>query len=92
MADTDRPDIATLSFEQAQSELEQVVEQLEDPHTGLEQALALWERGEQLHAHCQGKLDYAAERIEKLTVTPADAEAAIADADGANGTTPDSMF
>lgn len=66
---TPTSDIADLSFEQAQAELEKVVEQLEDQQTGLEQALALWERGEALHAHCQSKLDHAAERIQRLTVS-----------------------
>lgn len=64
-----RPSVETLSFEQAQAELEQIVEALEDRHTGLDDALALWERGEALHAWCQQRLDYAAERLQKLTVT-----------------------
>jgi exodeoxyribonuclease VII small subunit len=85
-------DIATLSFEKAQAELEQIVEQLEDPHTGLEQALTLWERGEKLHQHCQQKLDYAAARIEKLTVSAADGEAAVAASSESNGSDPEPMF
>ena len=76
-----QPDIGTLSFEQAQAELETIVERLEDQHTGLEEALALWERGEALHAYCQQKLDYAAARIEKLQVTQEDAAAATAEPD-----------
>lgn len=66
----DRPAVETLTFEQAQAELEQVVEALEDRHTGLDDALALWERGEALHRWCQQRLDYAADRLKKLTVTP----------------------
>jgi exodeoxyribonuclease VII small subunit len=68
-AKTERPPVESLSFEQAQAELEQVVEALEDRHTGLDEALSLWERGEALHAWCQQRLDYAAERLAKLTVT-----------------------
>jgi exodeoxyribonuclease VII small subunit len=95
MADTaTATDIDTLSFEQAQAELEQIVEKLEDPHTGLEQALTLWERGEKLHMHCQQKLDYAAARIEKLTVTAADGAAAVAEngEPASNGSQPESIF
>lgn len=75
----ERPPVETLSFEQAQAELEQVVEALEDRHTGLDEALALWERGEALHAWCQQRLDYAAERLQKLTVTQEDIAAVNAE-------------
>jgi len=78
-------DPETLSFEQAQAELERIVAQLEDQHTGLEQALALWERGEALHAYCQRKLDYAAARIERLNVTAEEAAAATAEPDPFTG-------
>jgi exodeoxyribonuclease VII small subunit len=77
----DRPPVESLTFEQAQAELEQVVEALEDRHTGLDDALALWERGEALHGWCQQRLDYAAERLQKLTVTP-DEIAAVTAEDG----------
>lgn len=70
LATAERAPVESLSFEQAQAELEQIVEALEDRHTGLEDALLLWERGEALHAWCQQRLDYAAERLQKLTVTP----------------------
>jgi len=49
---------------------------LEDQHTGLDEALALWERGEALHAYCQAKLDSAAHRIERLKVSPEEVAAA----------------
>lgn len=88
---TDRPPVESLTFEQAQAELEQVVEALEDRHTGLDEALALWERGEALHAWCQQRLDYAAERLAKLTVTQDDVAAVTAedgDAFAPEGTVP----
>lgn len=78
-ASTERPPVETLTFEQAQAELEQVVEALEDRHTGLDEALSLWERGEALHAWCQQRLDYAAERLQKLTVTAEDVAAVTAE-------------
>lgn len=80
-AEAGEQNVKGLSFEQAQAELERIVERLEDQHTGLEEALALWERGEALHAFCQQKLDYAAARIEKLQVTQEEAAAATAEPD-----------
>ncbi|MCW2973466.1 MAG: exodeoxyribonuclease small subunit [Thermoleophilia bacterium] len=82
MTDTtnDRPAVETLSFEDAQAELEAIVEQLEDRHTGLDAALGLWERGEALHAWCQQRLDHAAERLQKLTVSPDEVAAVQAEA------------
>ncbi len=75
----DRPAVETLTFEQAQAELEQVVEALEDRHTGLDDALALWERGETLHAWCQSRLDYAADRLQKIAVTAEETAAVTAE-------------
>ena len=58
--------MSELSFEEAQRELEQIVERLESGRAGLDEAIALWERGEQLHALCVAKLDAAQGRIEEL--------------------------
>ena len=85
-----RPAVETLSFEQAQEELEQIVEELEDRHTGLDDALGLWERGEALHAWCQSRLDHAAERLHKLTVTQE--EIAAVTAEGASDFAYDSGY
>jgi len=54
------------SFEQAQAELEQIVERLEQGQASLDEALALWERGEQLYAFCRQKLDGAQGKVEEL--------------------------
>ena len=54
------------SFEQAQAELEQIVERLERGQAPLDEALALWERGEALYAFCREKLDAAEGRVEEL--------------------------
>ncbi len=54
------------SFEQAQAELEQIVERLEQGQASLDEALSLWERGEQLYALCRAKLDAAQGRVEEL--------------------------
>jgi len=54
------------SFEQAQAELEQIVEQLERGQAPLDEALKLWERGEELYTFCRAKLDAAEGRVEEL--------------------------
>ncbi|HYQ11623.1 MAG TPA: exodeoxyribonuclease VII small subunit [Gaiellaceae bacterium] len=54
------------TFEQAQAELEQIVERLERGQAPLEEALKLWERGEELYAFCRAKLDAAEGRVEEL--------------------------
>ncbi|MGC0250265.1 exodeoxyribonuclease VII small subunit [Pseudactinotalea sp. Z1748] len=60
---TRRPDVNTLSYEQARDELIQVVASLENGSASLEDSLALWERGEALADRCQGWLDAAKERL-----------------------------
>jgi len=54
------------TFEQAQQELEQIVERLEHGQAPLDEALALWERGEALYALCRTKLDAAQGKVEEL--------------------------
>jgi len=54
------------TFEQAQAELEQIVERLEHGQASLDEALALWQRGEQLYALCRVRLDDAQGRVEEL--------------------------
>ena len=54
------------SFEAAQGELEQIVQRLESGQAELDEALALWERGEELYRICLAKLDAAQGKIEEL--------------------------
>ena len=54
------------SFEEAQRELEQIVERLERGDADLDEAITLWERGEELYKLCVGKLDAAQGKIEEL--------------------------
>jgi exodeoxyribonuclease VII small subunit len=54
------------TFEDARKELERIVAQLESGQAGLEDAVALWERGEELYRVCVDKLDAAHGRIEEL--------------------------
>ena len=55
------------TFEEAAKELEQIVDRLEHGQAPLDEALALWERGEKLYALCRSKLDEAQGKIEELT-------------------------
>jgi len=57
---------AEQTFEDAQRELEQIVERLERGEAGLDEAITLWERGEQLYKLCVGRLDAAQGKIEEL--------------------------
>ena len=54
------------TFEGARSELERIVERLERGDASLDEAIALWERGEELYRFCVSKLDAAEGRIEEL--------------------------
>ncbi len=54
------------TFEEAQRELESIVDRLERGQAGLDETIALWERGEQLYRFCAAKLDAAHGRIEEL--------------------------
>ena len=56
-------DVETLSYERAREELVSVVQRLEAGQVPLEEALALWERGEALAARCQAWLDDARTRL-----------------------------
>jgi exodeoxyribonuclease VII small subunit len=62
------------SFEELQRELDDVVERLERGDVALDEALALWQRGEELYRACAERLDRAELRIEELRVGEATAE------------------
>jgi exodeoxyribonuclease VII small subunit len=54
------------TFEDAQRELEQIVERLERGDADLDDAIRLWERGEELYKLCVARLDAAQGKIEEL--------------------------
>ena len=54
------------TFEAAQRELEEIVEQLERGSADLDKAIALWKRGEELYRFCVARLDAAQAEIEEL--------------------------
>ena len=64
-----------MTFEQARDELEAIVRRLEDGQTSLDDALKLWERGEQLHELCRAKLDQAEQRVAVLLARMAESRA-----------------
>ncbi len=54
------------TFEAAQRELEEIVQRLESGEASLDEALRLWQRGEELFRLCRERLDAAEGRIEEL--------------------------
>jgi exodeoxyribonuclease VII small subunit len=67
--------MSELSFEEAERELEQIVERLERGDAGVEELTRLWERGEELYKLCAAKLEAVHGRIEELARSTDDAEA-----------------
>ena len=55
-----------MTFEEAQRELEDIVQRLERGDTPLDEALKLWERDEELYRFCKERLDTAEGKIEEL--------------------------
>lgn len=72
-------DVAALSFEQALSELETIVRQLESGDVELERSIDIYERGAALKAHCEAKLKAAQLRVEKIVLASDGANAETAD-------------
>jgi exodeoxyribonuclease VII large subunit len=61
-----RTSVSELTFETAQRELEQVVERLERGEASLDEAIGLWERGEELLRFCLTRLETAEGKVEEL--------------------------
>lgn len=59
-------DIEKLGYEQARDELAEVVRALEVGGLSLDDALALWERGERLAKHCERQLAGARDRVDAV--------------------------
>jgi exodeoxyribonuclease VII small subunit len=59
-------DISALSFEEALAELEAIVKRLEGGQAKLEQAIAEYERGAALRAHCERKLAEAEAKLQAV--------------------------
>jgi exodeoxyribonuclease VII small subunit len=52
-------DVADLSYEEARDELVSIVARLEGGQVGLDESIALWQRGDALAARCTELLDAA---------------------------------
>lgn len=70
---TTSQDIQSLSYEQAYTELEEIVSSLEDNQKTLEESIALFERGQALAKYCAGLLEQAELKVQRLSgpVSPA---------------------
>jgi len=64
------PDIASMSFEEALAELEQIVRRLEGGQIKLDEAIQSYERGAQLKRHCETKLNEAQQRVNRIVIDP----------------------
>jgi exodeoxyribonuclease VII small subunit len=69
MSDKKTAPVESLSFEDALNELRNIVERLESGKGSLDDAIAAYERGAQLKAHCEAKLKEAQLKIEKVSMT-----------------------
>ena len=58
--------LTEITFEEAQRELEAIVDRLERGDVGLEDLTKLWERGEELYRRCASQLADAQGKIEEL--------------------------
>lgn len=67
MSKTETKSIEKLTYEEAYTELEGIVSALESGEQALEEALALFERGQLLTRHCAELLDKAELKVQKLS-------------------------
>jgi exodeoxyribonuclease VII small subunit len=74
-------DLATLPFEKAMQELEDIVAKLEKSTISLDESVRLFERGEALRKRCDDLLKQAEARIEKITFGSDGAPAGLAPLD-----------
>jgi exodeoxyribonuclease VII small subunit len=77
-----KPDVATMPFEAALAELEEIVDQLEKGAVALDESITLYERGEALKRRCDQLLKNAEMRIEKITLSADGAVKGVVPLDG----------
>jgi exodeoxyribonuclease VII small subunit len=63
------------TFEELRHELEEIVGKLERGDVAVDEAIQLWQRGEELHRQCAALLEAAEGRIEELAAGPDDKDA-----------------
>lgn len=74
MSSGERRPVEELDYEQARDELAEVVRVLEVGGLGLDESVALWERGEALAKRCEQQLAGARERIAGALAEARDAD------------------
>ena len=67
MTESITTEISSMPFEKALQELEQIVGQLERGDVPLEKSIEIYERGNQLKAHCEAMLRKAELKVEVIT-------------------------
>lgn len=75
--------VEKMTFEQAMSELERVVGQLERGDVALDASIALYERGALLKKRCEAKLKEAEEKVAAITLDATGTPTGTAPFDGA---------
>ncbi|MFK5978581.1 MAG: exodeoxyribonuclease VII small subunit [Rhizobiaceae bacterium] len=60
--------VTKMSFEDSLSQLEGIVENLEQGNVPLDKSIEFYERGEKLRDHCQTLLRAAEDKVEKIRV------------------------
>ena len=60
------------TFETLRLELEEIIGRLERGEVAVDEAIRLWQRGEELHRRCAALLEAAEGRIEELSASPDD--------------------
>jgi exodeoxyribonuclease VII small subunit len=65
--------VEKLSYEQAMAEMEEIIRKMENDQLVLEDALALFERGQALAKHCADLLSKAELKVRQLTGREMDA-------------------
>ncbi len=59
-------DIRVMSFEQALTALDEIVQRLESGRVDLDESIKFYTRGTLLKRHCEAKLKQASDQIEKI--------------------------
>ncbi|ESQ76648.1 exodeoxyribonuclease VII small subunit [Asticcacaulis sp. AC402] len=81
MSDTPNLSSPELSFEEALKQLERIVTELESGQAPLEQSLKLYERGAELKALCEARLEAARLQVEKISLSKAGVPEGVVPAD-----------
>lgn len=68
---TEKMPIENMNFEEAMSELANLVKRLDSEQEGLSDAIDSFERGIKLKTHCEKKLQEAKLKVEKIVVNAA---------------------